>query len=93
MMWGAWIVGGFFLVMGVGGVVLVMMSGQLAAAREALEAANARATGFEEAARWRAKDNLRASEAAAVDETLRAGNGADAPLSDYLRDGAGRVWP
>lgn len=32
-------------------------------------------------------------EAARLDRELQEGVGADAPLSDYLRRGAGRVWP
>lgn len=32
-------------------------------------------------------------EAATLDRELQEGVGADAPLSDYLRHSAGRVWP
>ena len=90
---GLWIGGGVLAVFRAGMVLLVAMAGQLSAAREDLEAAEARIAGYEEAARWRAKETQRAAEAAALDETLAKGAGADAPLSDYLRGAAGRVWP
>ena len=90
---GLWIGGGVLAVFGAGMVLLVAMAGQLSAAREDLEAAEARIAGYEEAARWRVAETKRAAEAAALDETLAKGAGADAPLSDYLRGAAGRVWP
>lgn len=93
MSWWAWIGGGTFLAFGVLALALVVQGGRLAAAREALELAEARLTGYAEADRWRRADAKRVAEAAALDETLRTEAGADAPLSDYLRAGAGRVWP
>lgn len=89
----AWIILALFLVFGVGAVALVTMGGRLAAAREELEAANARITGYQEASRWWQAETKRVADAAALDETLAREVGADAPLSDYLRNGAGRVWP
>lgn len=89
----AWIILALFLVFGVGAVALVTMGGRLAAAREELEAANARITGYQEASRWWQAETKRVAEAAALDESLAREVGADAPLSDYLRNGAGRVWP
>lgn len=88
-----WIASGLFLVFGLGAVALVMMGGQLAAAREELEAAEARITGYQEASRWWQAETKRVADAAALDESLAREAGADAPLSDYLRNGAGRVWP
>lgn len=90
---GLWVIVAAVLAFGVFGVVLVMQAGQLAAAREELEAAEARIAGYAEADRWRRVEAVRAAESAALDETLRTEAGADAPLSDYLRNGAGRVWP
>jgi hypothetical protein len=58
-----------------------------------LRAAEAQVAGYEEAARWYREDAVRVKAAAALDETLRTGEGANEPLSDYLRNGAGRVWP
>lgn len=72
---------------------LVILRQQLRDARAELAAAEAQITGFQEAARWRRAETQRVAEAAALDETLAMGVGADAPLSDYLRDAAGRVWP
>jgi hypothetical protein len=69
-----------------GAAYLRSVEGQLAAARAEL-------AGHKEAARWRAADEARRATVAAVDKELQEGTGADAPLSDYLRRGAGRVWP
>jgi len=66
---------------------------ELRAARADLDRAEARAAGFEEAARWQAQEARRRENAAALDQEFKEGVGADAPLSDYLRRGAGRVWP
>lgn len=66
---------------------------QLRAARAELAAAEAELEGQRAAERFRVKEQQRAAELAAVDHDLQEGVGADAPLSDYLRAGAGRVWP
>lgn len=66
---------------------------QLRAVRADLAAAEGKLAGQEEAARWRAKEQQRAATSAAVDRQLQEGAGADVALSDYLRGGAGRVWP
>lgn len=62
-----------------------------------LAAAEARTAAFEEAARIHGRHvaqlEAASAEAAALDRELQEGEGADAPLSDYLRGGAGRVWP
>ncbi len=42
---------------------------------------------------FRMGEAARQIEAAALDMELQQGAGADAPLSDYLLGGAGRVWP
>ncbi|MFO1202999.1 MAG: hypothetical protein U1E58_10235 [Tabrizicola sp.] len=72
---------------------IVVLRAELRDTRAALAAAEAKVVGYAEADRWRRADAKRVAEAAALDETLRTGVGADAPLSDYLRTGAGRVWP
>lgn len=82
--------------LGLMGMVVALVAGlwwQLQATRSELAAARSRVAGYEEAARWRKAESKRAAEAAALDETLRQETGADAPLSDYLRGAAGRVWP
>lgn len=65
--------------------------------RAELAAAEARAAGFEEAARIHrrhvAQLEAAAAEAGTLDRELQEGEGADAGLSDYLVRGAGRVWP
>ena len=65
--------------------------------RERLDSAEATIGGFEEAVRIRRQSDqeqarLRA-EAAQLDDYLDAKEGGDAPLSDYLSDAAGRLWP
>lgn len=66
-------------------------------ARADLKAAQARVVAFEKAAQIHAGHVARlqaaADDAAALDRELAEGEGADAPLSDYLRRGAGRLWP
>jgi hypothetical protein len=61
--------------------------------RADLATARARVAGYEAAAQWRRAQEAAAVEAAALDLELSKGVGADAPVSDYLRGGAGRVWP
>lgn len=60
------------------------------------ETAEARVSGFEVAARIRAEqDRIQAdlrADADQLDHDLSTQEGADAPLSDYLRDAAGRLW-
>lgn len=72
---------------------IVVLRAELRDTRAALAAAEAKVVGYAEADRWRRMDAKRVADAAALDEELRGGAGADAPLSDYLRNGAGRVWP
>lgn len=77
-----------------GGVILRL---QLKQARADLAAAEARIATFEEVARIHLRNVQRleaaAAEAGALDRELQEGSGADAPLSDYLGRGVGRVWP
>lgn len=65
--------------------------------RERLDSAEAKLDGFEEAVRIRRQSDLEQSrlrkEAAQLDDYLDAKEGGDAPLSDYLSDAAGRLWP
>ncbi len=58
-----------------------------------LEQAEAQLEGYRVADQFRRKLAEGAAGAAALDQELQQGDGADAPLSDYLRHGAGRVWP
>jgi len=77
--------------------LLAVQTWRLSEAQAARDLAQARAQSFEEAARVHARHVARLAEAqaeaAALDRELQEGVGADAPLSDYLRGGAGRVWP
>ncbi|MFE3836951.1 hypothetical protein [Pseudogemmobacter sonorensis] len=61
------------------------------------EAAEAMVSAYEEAARMRRDQDARQAalraEAQAMDHELAQGEGADAPLSDYLSGAAGRLWP
>lgn len=61
------------------------------------EAAEALVAGYAEAARMRAVQDTRLAQlrddAAALDRDLQEREGADAPLSDYMRDAADRLWP
>jgi hypothetical protein len=66
---------------------------RLDAVQADLAAAQAVAAGERTAARFRVALGAQAQDAAALDTELQQGAGADAPLSDYLRRGAGRVWP
>lgn len=72
---------------------ILILRADLRDARAALAAAESRVAGYAEADHWRRTDAKRVAEAAALDETLRTEAGADAPLSDFLRAGADRVWP
>lgn len=76
---------------------IVALCLELKETRAELAAAEARAAAFEEAARIHRRHvaQLEASkaEAGALDRELQEGEGANAALSDYLRRGAGRVWP
>lgn len=65
---------------------------ELRAARADLAQARAVARGLDAAARYMAADAGRQAEAVATDQELKRGSGADAPLSNYLRGGVGRVW-
>ncbi len=66
---------------------------QLRGARAELVEARARLAGYAEAERWRARELARVTAETKLDRELQEGVGSDAPLSDYLRHGAGRVWP
>lgn len=62
----------------------------------ALEA-EGRAAAYAEAAELRRQQDARQAqlraEAQALDHDLATKEGANGPLSDYLRDAAGRLWP
>lgn len=77
--------------------VIFALALEVRAARGRAEAAEARVAGYAEAARIHAGNVARLEagrkDAAALDRHLQEGEGANAPLSDYLRRGAGRVWP
>ena len=64
---------------------------------ERAEAAEARASGYAEAIRLRREQDQRLAtlraETETMDQDLAAREGTDAPLSDYLADAAGRLWP
>jgi hypothetical protein len=66
---------------------------KLSVADRALARVQAELAGEKEAARFRFRLGEAAAGAAALDGELQRGVGANAPLSDYLRAGAGRVWP
>lgn len=82
-----------FLACGAAVLLAVGSVWQLRMVRADLAAAEARLAGYAEAERWRLKEQQRAAGEAALDRELQEGAGADAPLSDYLRGGAGRLWP
>lgn len=71
--------------------------GRAVAALERAVAAEALVAGYAEAARMRAVQDARLArlreDAAALDRDLQTQEGADAPLSGYLGDAAGRLWP
>lgn len=77
-------------------VLLVVTVADARAMRGQVKAAEARAAAYAEAAQKTARVvaqlEAAADDAAALDRSLQEGKGADAPLSDYLRAGAGRVW-
>lgn len=58
-----------------------------------LTTARAQIEGYKELDKFRLKQQAAAIEAAALDQELSEGVGGDAPLSDYMRRAAGRVWP
>jgi hypothetical protein len=74
-----------------------ILAHELRQTRADLAAAEARLQGFEEAARVHARHvaalEAERAEAVALDLELQRGEGANAPLSDYLGGWAGRVWP
>lgn len=82
--------------------ILVLAAGlgwqswHLTAWRARAEAAESRLVAWAEAARIRADHDRRLArlhdEAVALDHILANREGGDAPLSDYLRDAAGRLW-
>ncbi|WP_417255372.1 hypothetical protein [Celeribacter halophilus] len=65
--------------------------------RDRLDIAEDKIGGFEDAARIRRQSDREQArlreEAAQLDDYLDAKEGGDAPLSDYLSDAAGRLWP
>ncbi|SOB97640.1 hypothetical protein SAMN05877809_1027 [Rhodobacter sp. JA431] len=69
----------------------------LAATRADLAAAQGMVTAYAEAAEIRRRSDEEQTrlreEAAALDHQLESMEGGDAPLSDYLRTAAGRLWP
>lgn len=64
--------------------------------RERAQAAEARVSAYAEAARIRSRHDRQmaglAAAAAALDDDLDRMEGGDAPLSDFLRAAAGRLW-
>lgn len=78
------------------GAALVAQSWRLSRAADDLAAAREKVAAYQEAARIMsahvARQDAARAAGAAVDRELQEGVGADAPLSDYLRFGAGRVW-
>lgn len=66
---------------------------KLSIAERVLVNTQAELAGEREAARFRFRLGEVQASAVALDTELQQGVGADAPLSDYLRHGAGRVWP
>lgn len=66
---------------------------KLSIAERGLVKTQAELAGEREAARFRFRLGEAQASAVALDTELQQGVGADAPLSDYLRHGAGRVWP
>lgn len=66
---------------------------KLSIAERVLVNTQAALAGEREAARFRFRLGEAQASAVALDTELQQGVGADAPLSDYLRHGAGRVWP
>lgn len=66
---------------------------QLETLRTDLATAHAQIEGYKELDKFRLKQQAAAIEAAALDRELSEGVGGDAPLSDYMRRAAGRVWP
>lgn len=83
---------GFSVIVALAFLVAVLW-GQLAAVRADLADASAALAGEREAARFRLRLGAAAQDAVTLDYQLQQGSGADAPLSDYLRGAAGRVWP
>lgn len=79
----------------IGGAVVVVafLWIEVRATRAELVEAGRRLEGERAATVFRMGEAARQIEAAALDQELQQGAGADAPLSDYLRAGAGRVWP
>lgn len=78
-------------------LVLALAQGwRLAQWRERARAAEARVAAYAEAARIRSQQDRRqadlAAAARALDADLDRLEGGDAPLSDYLRSAAGRLW-
>lgn len=75
------------------GLGLGWQSWRLSGLRDELRAQAAALEGYREADRFRVRQRAADQVAAQLDRDLAEGVGADAGLSDYLRDGAGRVWP
>lgn len=73
--------------------VLMWEGRSLKAARADLATVQAQLEGYKELDKFRLKQQAAALQAAALDTELSMGVGADAPLSDYLRGAAVRVWP
>lgn len=75
------------------GLGLGWQSWRLSAVRGELRAQAAALEGYREADRFRVRQQAADRAAAQLDRVLAEGVGANAGLSDYLRDSAGRVWP
>lgn len=71
--------------------------GRADAALERAEAAESLVVGYREAAQMRAAQDANLArlrdDAAAIDHDLNTMEGGDAPLSGYLSDTAGKLWP
>lgn len=80
-----------------GAGVALLQSWRLSGWMTRAQTAEQRLTAWAEAARIRAEHDRRMirlqQEAALLDHQLAKEEGGDVPLSDYLRDAAGRLWP
>ena len=81
-------------------VMIIVLAGltfwefrQVQGLRADLAQARAQVEGYRVSEQFRRRAAEAAADAQTLDLELQQGSGADAPLSDYLRHGAGRVWP
>ena len=90
---GRGVVFGLAIIALVSGGLVWWTRAQLEAARADLDAARAQLEGVKASARFWQEQAARDADAAALDGEFQQGAGADAALSDYLRRGAGKLWP